>query len=134
MPWEVAEPIREGQYEGGGASWRNADTRVKRPTSTVNAHPASPSRRSRDRLYRPRLRKNAKLRDCRFSKARPAHAEPCRGCAARPPLLAHDAFVCLQPAFDIPPPDPEQPSHSITRQFAGSNEAVGEGTSRLEHP
>src|SRR5829696_476053 len=34
MLWEVAEPIHEGQYEGGGASWRNTDTRVKRPTSS----------------------------------------------------------------------------------------------------
>src|SRR5215218_11416970 len=38
MPWEVAEPIREGQYEGGGASWRNADTRVKRPTSAKSLY------------------------------------------------------------------------------------------------
>ena len=33
MPWEVAEPVRGGRYEGGGASWRNGDTRVKQPTS-----------------------------------------------------------------------------------------------------
>jgi hypothetical protein len=32
MLWEVAEPVREGRYEGEGASWRNGDTRAKRPT------------------------------------------------------------------------------------------------------
>ena len=35
MPWEVAEPVRGGRYEGGGASWRNGDTRVKQPTRTL---------------------------------------------------------------------------------------------------
>jgi hypothetical protein len=35
MLWEVAEPVREGRYEGVGASWKNGDTRVKRPTTVV---------------------------------------------------------------------------------------------------
>jgi hypothetical protein len=35
--WTVAERAREGRYEGGEASWRNGDTRVKQRTRTSQA-------------------------------------------------------------------------------------------------